>query len=344
MDQNSNDQFKHFPLNDSGDSTKDDSNELGVNQKNDDLVLFPLEQNKNLVQKNSAPHTIKPVQVISNKRKKSSTTTKSSNQSTNRSFVLPKAKPNYPLNPTNNKRQQSKKSYSFFKIFIFAILFYFFKERILQISSINKLSKWVIEHNPFGKNLKDFEEFKKDKIILYAENPNLNPIFRFKNTMTKVSTYSNELILIGKTWELRRRYLLPKGVKVKMSKSNKSISNSSDWKMISSKDKITNSKIFINEMGDTNIDYMIRNRDLEKSVMLQEWGGGPSFSVRLKNIEYYDEIGVSYINNDFESFKKFDSGVIFLPTFIYNKLLNNKNVKGFTLKNIPTKSIRGLVR
>lgn len=343
MAQNSDDQFKHFPLNMPDDSTKNESNDFGANQVSDDLILFPLEQNINLVQQNSTAISQQPGQTNHKKRKNSTSSTKPPNRSTTKSAPFIKSKPAKQPNPPVTWKQPPKKSRSFFKILVFAILFYFFKDRLMQNSYINKLTNWVVEHSPFGKKIQDFEDFKKGKLVYYAEDPNINPIHRFKKTSSKIGIYSGELILIEKTGELRKRYILPKGVKEKMVKSYTTVSTRSGLKKVRTKDKVTNTKTFIREMGDTNIDMMLFKGNLEKNVLLQEWDGGPIFNVRLESIEYYEETALTFIWNDFESFKKNDTGIVYIPTYIYNKLVKNKNVKGLSLKNIPTKSIRELV-
>jgi len=297
MAQNSDDQFKHFPLNMPDDSTKNESNDFGANQVSDDLILFPLEQNINLVQQNSTAISQQPGQTNHKKRKNSTSSTKPPNRSTTKSAPFIKSKPAKQPNPPVTWKQPPKKSRSFFKILVFAILFYFFKDRLMQNSYINKLTNWVVEHSPFGKKIQDFEDFK----------------------------------------------ILPKGVKEKMVKSYTTVSTRSGLKKVRTKDKVTNTKTFIREMGDTNIDMMLFKGNLEKNVLLQEWDGGPIFNVRLESIEYYEETALTFIWNDFESFKKNDTGIVYIPTYIYNKLVKNKNVKGLSLKNIPTKSIRELV-
>ena len=156
-------------------------------------------------------------------------------------------------------------------IVILFFLFYF-KKDILNSNAFYKIERWFVLYNPFDTNINDFENFKKGKPIYYADHPNWDPSHWFKKTNTTYNIYIGELILLGKTGEVKRRYILPTGVNEEMYSSVY-------------KDKETKNRIYIREIDHEIDELLLNNNDLSQKALLQEWEGGPTFYVRINKLE-----------------------------------------------------------
>jgi hypothetical protein len=157
-------------------------------------------------------------------------------------------------------------------------------------------------------------------------------VFRFKGR--SYNFFKGELILLGKTNELAKRYVIPRGVKLEIN-SKDEIQN-----------KVTLRKTYVREIEYNDgkkfntIEKSLKiNSNLNQKVLLQEWDLGPVFYVPLKNIEYYEEVAVMFIKNDLESYKKYDTGTCYLPAYFYELIQKGIDVSGLKLKDIPLKKI-----
>jgi hypothetical protein len=329
-----------FQLDDSHDLNSLDSlSNESENTTDDNIILFPLDDfdvssisnstrttpsNSNSQQKASSTKTNNPSRNNFVQNKNGNTSWKSKNRN---SIPLPKP------------ATKTKKSINNWKIFIvlFLILFIYFKRNYVYSNLIHPIGIWIVQHNPIGINLNDFERFKKGKPIFFAETPytdhtGLSRIINRKNR------YTGELILLGKTAVVNRRYILPRGTQLEyyFRKENKY--------------EITIRKTFV-ESVDNYVDrerffsvekLLNENIDLSQKVLLQKWEGfltGDYFFVPLNDLEYYDEVAVKCIKNDFNRFKKFDTGIIYLPTYFYELIQKGINVRNLKLKDIPLKKL-----
>lgn len=311
---NSKDHLKHFPIDDSGSRIPNRFGDVTSSQP-DELILFPLEQNS---------ISFPPASISSsNKSQKTSlgskgrSTTNLPRSSTHRSYTKSK-----PLSPAISPPSSPFISKRFIRWAIIIGLLIYFREEIISSKISHDIISWSEKNNPFGKNESDFNDFKKGKLIYNAKHPNEDPADRFAGNMF----YIGELILIEKTGESRNRYILPKGVLQEMEYSV-------------NKNKKTKEKIYVREIYN-DIDEMLRtSTDLNTMVKLQEWDGGPLFYVPLKKIQYYEEVGIRFMYNSFESFQNDETDIIFLPAYYYDLLTSGQSLQGLSLKNIPTKKI-----
>ena len=185
--------------------------------------------------------------------------------------------------------------------------------------------------NPIGTNEYDFGKFKKWKTIYYVDSYK-NKMCRFKGK--GYDSFKGELILLGKTNEVGKRYVIPRGVKEEINPKDEN------------QNKVTLRKTYVREIDYydgkkfNSIEKTIQiNSDLNQKVLLQEWEYGPVFYVPLKNIEYYEEVAVKFIKNDLESYKKYDTGTCYLPAYFYELIQKGLDVSGLKLKDIPLKRI-----
>jgi len=318
-----------FPLdiNDNSLNSNNIQNNVTNANENDEVIIFPIDVSDNIQSKNSATN-------ITNTQ--STAPTKNSNNS-NGNISKPKNTTVRTNNNNQNKNQQTgqgipsqkkKSKSSKLKWVVILSLFFYFKKDIFNSRAFHKIENWFSKHNPVGTNLADFENFKKGKPIYYAEHPNADPTHWFKKTNTTFDIYIGELILLEKTGEVKRRYILPKGVKEEMYYSE-------------NKNNKTRTKKYIREIGSTDIDEMLLNNDdLSQKALLQEWEGGPTFYVSLNKLEYYQEVGVRFLYNDFDSYKKNDTGIIFIPGYFYELIQKGDSVRNLKLKDIPTFKIQ----
>jgi tetratricopeptide (TPR) repeat protein len=89
-------------------------------------------------------------------------------------------------------------------------------------------------------------------------------------------------------------------------------------------------------------DLINSNNDMKQKALLQEWDGGPTFYVPLSKLEYYDEVAIKFIYNDFDSYIKKDTGIVYLPSFFYDLIMKGSNVRNLKLEDIPTKKLSNL--
>ena len=120
----------------------------------------------------------------------------------------------------------------------------------------------------------EFSKFKKWKTIYYLDS-HKNEVFRFKGR--SYNFFKGELILLGKTNELAKRYVIPRGVKLEIN-SKDEIQN-----------KVTLRKTYVREIEYNDgkkfntIEKSLKiNSNLNQKVLLQEWDLGPVFYVPLK--------------------------------------------------------------
>jgi len=195
----------------------------------------------------------------------------------------------------------------------------------------NKIGNWLASINPFGTNEYDFSKFKKWKTICYVDSYK-NKVFRFKSR--RYDFFKGELILLGKTNEVAKRYVIPRGVKKEINPKDEN------------QNKVTLRKTYVREIAFNDgkkfnsIEKTLEiNADINQKVLLDECGLGPEFYVPIKNIEYYEEVAVKFIKNDFESYKKYDTGTCYLPAYFYELIQKGIDVSGLKLKDIPLKKI-----
>jgi hypothetical protein len=318
-----------FPLDtndDSLNSNKIPNNVTNAN-KNEDVVVFPLDISDNSCSTNSSSsnnnQSLAPSinsNISKGKISKGKNTSKVSGNN-NQSFNQQSG------NVVLTQKKISKSISPKVKWFVILCLFFYFKKDIFNSRAFHRIENWFEKHNPVGPNLNGFENFKKGKPIYYAEHPNADPTHWFKKTNTTFDIYIGELILLEKTGEVKSRYVLPKGIKEEMYYSE-------------NKNKKTKNKTYIREIGSTDIDEMLNNDDLSQKALLQEWEGGPTFYVSLNNLEYYQEVAVRFLYNDFDSYKKNDTGIIFIPEYFYELIQNGDSVRNLKLKDIPTFKIQ----
>jgi len=331
-----------FPLDDSHDLNSLDSisneavNDVGTD---DNIILFPLDDfdassNSNLSRTTSSN---------SNSQQKASST-KTNNPSRN-NFVQNKngntsgKSKNRNSKPLPKPATKTKKLINNWKIFVvlFLMLFIYFKRNYVYSNLIQPIGIWIVKHNPFGINLYDFEKFKKGKPIFYAETP-YSDHTGLSRIINRANRYTGEIILLDKTGEVNKRYILPRGTQLEYHFRNEN------------KYEITIRKTFV-ESVDNYVDrerffsvekLLNQNNDFKQKVLLQKWEGfltGDYFFVPLNDLEYYDEVAVKFIKNDFNSFKKSDTGIIYLPTYFYVLIQKGINVRNLKLKDIPLKKL-----
>jgi len=315
-----------FPLdiNDNSLNSNNVPNNVTNANKNDDVVIFPLDITNNFRSTNTNPN---------NNNTQSVATSTNLNISKGK-ISKPKNTPKSTKNNNQNSNQQtgqgipsqkktSKSISPLVKWIVILLLFFYFKKDIFNSRAFHKIERWFVLHNPFETNINDFENFKKGKPIYYADHPNIDPTHWFKKTNTTYDIYIGELILLGKTGEIERRYVLPKGVKEEMYYSV-------------NKNKKTKNKIYIREIDYYIEELLLNNEDLGQKALLQEWQGGPTFYVSINKLEYYQEVALKFLKNDFDAYKKNDTGIIFIPECFYERIKKGENVRNLTLKDIPT--------
>lgn len=324
-----------FPLDDSHDLNSLDSiSNEGVNDvgTDDNIILFPLvdfdaSSNSNLSSTKSSN---------SNSQQKASST-KTNNPSRN-NFVQNKngntswKSKNRNSKPLPKPATKTKKSINNWKIFIvlFLILFIYFKRNYAYSNLIHPIGIWIVQHNPFGINLNDFERFKKGKPIFNAETPDNDHTGLYK-IINRKNRYTGDLILLGQTAEANRRYILPRGTKLEYHERYEN-----KFEITIRKTFVESVDYYVGKKRFQSIEKLLENyKDLSQKVLLKNDGLFGAFWVPLNQLEYYDEVAVKFIKNDFNKFKKYDTGIIYLPTYFYKLIQKGINVRNLKLKDIP---------
>jgi len=180
------------------------------------------------------------------------------------------------------------------------------EQTVLQDFNTFKSNHYIFHYEPEGKDNRD------DKILFLK-----NSGYDFTNS---------PLILIEQTSISNRRYFLEKGITEKMVYS-------------SVPDKVVKSRTYLRMTG--NIDESIASHnDYNLSVRLQEFYGGPEFYIPIKDISFYDEVGIKCLEDDISLYKEQIFDTIYIPTFIYEKIKNGEDITKYNLKSIPAKAFR----
>jgi hypothetical protein len=174
--------------------------------------------------------------------------------------------------------------------------------------------------------VEEFDEFKKDKIIIPIDNGD-ESLFSYINFPRGVS---GEAILIDEQQnanDLKYYFLVKPGFVERWYRSEVTIPN-----LVVDKQRRVYSDDDLEET-------LSRLSDQNQEIILRDWEKRLEFYARVSDLYVIENVAVEFMFNDRESFEQKQTYVVYMPRFIYELLLQKKPINNYTFSNAPSISI-----
>jgi len=174
--------------------------------------------------------------------------------------------------------------------------------------------------------VEEFDEFKKDKIIISIDNGD-ESLFSYINFPRGIS---GEAILLNEQQNiniLKYYFVVKPGFIERWYRSEVKLPN-----LVVNKQRRVYSD---NDLKQTLSEVYDPNQEL----ILRDWEKRLEFYARVSDLYVIENVAVEFMFNDRESFEQKQTYTVYMPKFIYELLLQNKPVSGYNLSNSPSISI-----
>ena len=172
----------------------------------------------------------------------------------------------------------------------------------------------------------DFENFKKDNIIISIDN-NEESLFNFENFARGIN---GEAILLDERQDVadfKYYFVVKPGFVERWYRSEVTIPN-----LVVKEQRRVYSDNDLNKI-------LLENPDPSDEIILRDWEKGLEFYAKISDLYLIEVVAIEYMFNNRESIENKETHIVYMPKYIYELLKQNKSIEKYSFSNIPSKSI-----